>query len=121
MDNLLIIDGNALVYQSFYALKKIKNGGLFGAIKKTIMLMKSNNYFNVVFAFDKSKKTFRNKIDNSYKKDRKTPGILIKQLNLFKNFLISAGINYIELDNFEADDLIGSFAKKYANKFNVYI
>ena len=121
MHNLLIIDGNALVYQAFFALKNLKNGGLYGAIRKTLKFLKTKKYFNIIFAFDKSKKTFRTEIDINYKIQRKTPVLLIKQLKLFQNFLNFTKISYIELDNFEADDLIGSFAKKYANSFNVYI
>lgn len=72
---------------------------------------------NMVVAFDKSRKTFRTEMYAEYKGQReKTPDELKSQIPLLREFLEALGIAFIEKDNFEADDIIGTLATKAAKK-----
>ena len=71
----------------------------------------------IAVAFDKSRKTFRTDMYEAYKGQRaKTPDELKSQIPLLQEFLAALGIAFIEKDNYEADDIIGTLAKKSASE-----
>ena len=71
----------------------------------------------IAVAFDKSRKTFRTDMYEEYKGQRaKTPDELKSQIPLLKEFLAALGIAFIEIDNYEADDIIGTLARKSADE-----
>lgn len=122
----LAIDGNSLLFRCFYAtgnmLGYYHKNNLIPAnairlmISTIFKLLQNNDYAYVFVAFDAHRQTFRNKIISSYKANRHdTPDDLIIQLNWMKKILTSMGIYHFALDNFEADDLIGSYAKLMNN------
>ncbi|KAJ3616193.1 hypothetical protein Zmor_012004 [Zophobas morio] len=87
--------------------------GVFTFANSLLTFLNQNNYFDVRVAFDKGKKTFRHQIYSEYKAGRsKTPDELIAQLPLVREFMDATGIGYLELDDYEADDIVGSFAIK---------
>ena len=74
--------------------------------------LSKNDYFDVVVAFDKNRKTFRHQIFPQYKAHRKTlPPELLAQFDPVRQFLKISGITFFELDNYEADDILMSLAK----------
>ncbi|NMA13685.1 MAG: DNA polymerase I, partial [Clostridia bacterium] len=117
MKKFLIVDGSSLIHRAFYALPLLTNGaGAFtnAAYGFTNMFMKilgEENPGYCVVCFDKSRVTFRTEQYHEYKAQRKaTPEELKPQFDLVKQILTAMNIAWEELDGFEADDLIGTFA-----------
>ncbi len=119
MNTLLLIDGNAIMHRAFHALPsfKTKSGiptnviyGFFSMLHKTI-----NDFHptHIIVCFDTPKPTFRNKLFKEYQSHRpKIDDDFITQIPLLKVALEKSGILSIEKDGYEADDLIGTIAKK---------
>ena len=118
MDNLLLIDGNSLINRAFYALPPLTNvkgeptQAVYGF---TTMLIKAIADFSpkyIAVAFDLPKPTFRHKLYDGYKATRKKmPEELAVQLPILKAQLTKMGIAIVELEGYEADDIIGTLAK----------
>jgi DNA polymerase I len=116
----LIIDGNNLIHRSYHASQKLiwlgENKEMYIFLKIFISLIKKENYEKLFIVFDKNKKTFRNEMNSEYKKNRKkTPDSLIKHLGEVQKLINEINLEYLVCENFEADDLIASFIKKFAN------
>ena len=115
--NCLVVDGNNLIYSSYFAVKKFRktNANLTGLvfIKVIKKVLKLKNYQNVLFAFDSSGGNFRSLLLPTYKgnrvlKEKK----LLKQMDYLKKALDYAGLKKLQLRNFEADDLIAGFIER---------
>lgn len=131
MNKVLLIDGNALLFRAFYAtayngemLKSLDGtptNAVYAFANMLNKILKSNNYYSVVVAFDKGKKNFRHDLLTDYKDGRsKTPEELIVQFPIVKEFLDSYQIPYLEQEGYEADDLLGCLAQQ-AEKKNFYV
>ncbi|MBQ1307306.1 MAG: DNA polymerase I, partial [Erysipelotrichaceae bacterium] len=120
---LLLIDGNSVLFRGFYAtcygnIMKTSKGVYTNAVYAFAnMLNKALNTIKpdyCVVAFDKGKHTFRHDIAEDYKAGRReTPEELVGQFDLVREMLESYNMPYLEYDSIEADDIIGSLAKKY--------
>jgi DNA polymerase-1 len=101
----------------------VPTNGIFTFANSLLSYLKENNYFDVRVAFDKGKKTFRHQAYDAYKAGRsKTPDELIAQLPVVREFMNATGIGFLEMDDYEADDIVGSFATKaVAEGFDVEI
>lgn len=121
MNKIVLVDGNNLLFRSYYATayngnfmknsKGFPTNALFGFtnMMNKIILEEKPNY--IIVAFDKGK-TFRHDKYDNYKGGRiETPDELKVQFPLAKELLTYMGIKYYEIDNYEADDIIGTFAK----------
>ena len=120
MEKLVLIDGNSLLNRAFYAtpLFTTKDGtptnGIFGFIKLMLKIIsdKKPTYFAV--AFDLHAPTFRHKMYTDYKAGRKPmPDDLAKQIPILKETLALMNVKTVEMAGYEADDLIGTLAKKF--------
>ncbi|MBQ9572807.1 MAG: DNA polymerase I [Acidaminococcaceae bacterium] len=127
-DKFLVIDGSSLIHRAFFALPPLTTrkgqhtGAVYGFLRMFHKLLQDVKPRWVVAAFDKSRKTFRNKLYADYKGQRKpTPPELKEQFPLCMEVLQSMGIAALELDDYEADDIIGTFAKKADPGVEVYI
>ena len=127
MEKLILIDGNSLINRAFYATPVFttKNGlptnGVFGFIKLMLKIIsdKKPTYFAV--AFDLHAPTFRHKMYQDYKAGRKPmPEELAVQIPVLKEMLSLMHVKTCELAGFEADDLIGTIAKKFDTKTYIY-
>ncbi len=114
---LFLIDGNSLIYRSYYAIRNLSNSkgfptnAIFGFVSMINKIIKEHKPDYIAVAFDVSKKTFRNEIYDQYKAQRPPmPDDLRKQLPLIKEFLKAYKIPILELENYEADDVIGTFS-----------
>lgn len=126
MDNFVIIDGNSLINRAFYALPPLNNSegvptqAVYGFVN---MLVKSINDFKpkyLAVAFDLPQPTFRHLKYDGYKaKRKKMPEELAVQIPLLKELLKLMGIKILELAGYEADDIIGTMAKR--NSVMTYI
>ena len=120
---LLLIDGNSVLFRGFYAtcygnIMKTSKGVYTNAVYAFAhMLDKALKMIEpdyCVVAFDKGKHTFRHELAADYKGGRKeTPEELKGQFDLVREMLEGYNIPYLEYDDIEADDIIGTLAKKY--------
>ena len=121
MKKVILIDGNNLLFRSYYAtayngnmMKNSKNfptNALFGFVNMINKIIEEEQPIYILVAFDKGK-TFRHDKYDFYKQGRiETPNELKIQFPIAKEILTNMGIKYLEVDNYEADDIIGTFAK----------
>ena len=121
MNKIILVDGNNLLFRSYYATayngnfmnnsKGFPTNALFGFtnMMNKIILEEKPQY--IIVAFDKGK-TFRHEEYADYKGGRsETPNELKMQFPKAKELLTAMGITYYEIDNYEADDIIGTFAR----------
>lgn len=115
--SLLIIDGSSLMYRAFFALPPLTNknglntGAVYGFSTMLVKLLQTNSFDYLCVAFDKGRITFRNSIFEDYKGTRKTtPPELSEQFPVIRQLLSCLGITTLEIENYEADDIIGTLA-----------
>lgn len=120
MDNnkLMLIDGNSLIHRAFYALptlttkKGVHTNGVYGFLTMLYKIVDDYEPDYIGVAFDRKGPTFRHKEYEDYKAGRKkTPDELGMQFAILKEVLDKLNIYRVELDGFEADDLVGTLAK----------
>ncbi len=120
MKKVILVDGNNLLFRSFYATsysgvimknsKGFPTNGLYGFINMMNKIIDEEKPEFILVAFDKGK-TFRHEKYDSYKAGRReVPEELKLQFPVAKEVLDALGIKYFEIDNFEADDIIGTLA-----------
>ena len=133
MEELILIDGNSLLFKAFYATSYTGNymvnrngiptNGVYGFARMVDKILDNNPKY-VIVAFDYGKKTFRNELLDTYKAQRKeTPEELIPQFSLAKEYLTAHNITWYEVEGFEGDDIIGTlvdFGEKNNLKVSVY-
>jgi DNA polymerase-1 len=128
MKKLLLIDGNNLLFRSYYATAAMGNlmqnsmgvytNGVFGFVS-TIQALLNREFTHILVAFDCKGKTFRHEKFTEYKGTRKeTPEELIMQMPLVREYLDAAGVPRYEIDHYEADDIIGFCSTRFANDFD---
>lgn len=121
MEKVILVDGNNLLFRSYYATaytgnimrnsKGFPTNGLFGFINMINKILTEENPKYIVVAFDVGK-TFRHEKYQKYKGGRiETPDELKMQFPVAKELLTAMGIKYVEVVGYEADDIIGTFAK----------
>jgi len=119
--NVILIDGNNLLFRSFYATaytgtimrnsKGFPTNALYGFINMINKIINEERPNYVMIAFDKGK-TFRHDKYEVYKDGRReTPNELKEQFPVAKRLVEAMGIACYEIDNYEADDIIGTFAR----------
>ncbi|NMB02823.1 MAG: DNA polymerase I [Firmicutes bacterium] len=126
---LFLIDGNSLINRAFYALPPLTNhrgeptNAVYGLTMMLLRLKEDYAPEQMVVAFDVSGPTFRHGQFEEYKATRKgMPDDLRTQIPVMKELLDKLGVKRLELQGFEADDLIGTVAKKGENEgYQVYI
>lgn len=116
-ENFLLIDGSSLIHRAFFALPAFTNkdgvntGAVFGLCNMLLKLLDEVKPKYMLVAFDKSRHTFRTEKFADYKGQRKaTPPELKEQFPLSMKLLSAMGIPTLEVDNYEADDIIGTLS-----------
>ncbi len=116
-----LIDGSGFIFRAYYALPPLtsKNGTPIGAVlgfcNMLLKLIQEKKSDKVIVIFDTAKKTFRNTIYKDYKANRgEPPEDLIPQFGIIREAVDAFKITRVELEGYEADDLIAT----YANFFN---
>lgn len=121
MGKIILVDGNNLLFRSYYATaysgnfmknsKGFPTNALYGFTNMINKIINEECPTYMIVAFDKGK-TFRHEKYEQYKDGRiEMPDELKVQFPLAKELLTHMGIKYYECDNYEADDIIGTFAK----------
>ena len=124
MEKIILVDGNNLLFRSYYATayngnlmknsKGFPTNALFGFTNMINKIIEEEKPIYIMVAFDKGK-TFRHDKYDFYKQGRiETPNELKAQFPKAKELLDAMGIKYLEIDNYEADDIIGTLAE-YCN------
>lgn len=115
---ILVIDGNSIINRAFYGIRMLTNkdgiptNAVYGFLKIYKKLLDMCAADCVAVAFDLSEPTFRHKKYAEYKAGRhKMPDELHEQMPILKNILHLMGIKTLEVSGFEADDILGTFAK----------
>jgi len=117
INKFVIIDGNSLLYRAFYALPLLQNrrgehtNAVYGFTTMLLKLIEEEKPDYIAVAFDPPTPTFRSRIDESYKAQReKAPPELGEQILRTRQILETMGIPVYEVEDFEADDVIGTLA-----------
>ena len=117
-NNLILVDGSGYIFRAFYGLPPMTNSNgvpvnaVFGFTSMLMKLMDDMKPKYVAVVFDVSRKTFRNDIYEEYKANRSSPPEeLIPQFDLIRDATRAIGLPVIELEGFEADDLIATYAR----------
>ncbi len=118
MGKFLVIDGHSLLHRAYFAIrplstsKGLPTNAVYGFTNMLLRIIEDEKPDSVTVTFDKGKVTFRNKIYPDYKAHRPPmPDDLRPQLPLLKDILEAMHIPYLEADNFEADDIIGTLSE----------
>jgi len=117
---IVLIDGHALAYRSYYAIRELSNGkgqpvgAIYGFIRSLLRLLKEEGEFDAtVVTFDAPAKTFRHEQYEAYKAGRAAmPDDLPWQIEIIKELVTMLGLHRLEVPGLEADDLIGTIAKR---------
>ena len=128
MKHLIMIDGNNLLFRSYYAtaysgnfMKNSKNfptNAIYGLVNMINKILDEEKPNYVIVAFDRGK-TFRHEKYADYKGGRiETPDELKKQFPVAKEVISAMGLKWYDIDNYEADDIIGTFST-YCDNENI--
>ena len=116
---LVLIDGNSIAYRAFFALpllhndKGIHTNAVYGFTMMLMKILEEEKPTHLLVAFDAGKTTFRHKTFSEYKGGRqKTPPELSEQFPFLRELLDAFQISRYELENYEADDIIGTLSLK---------
>jgi len=118
MKKLLIIDSNSLINRAFYGVRFLSasdgtpTNAIFGFMMTLMKLIDDNKPDYICAAFDLKAPTFRHKMYDQYKAQRKPmPDGLRVQMPIAKDILREMGINILEKEGYEADDIIGTVSR----------
>lgn len=128
---LFLLDAYALIYRSYYAFirnprfnsKNLNTSAIFGFVNTLEDLIRRENPTHIGVAFDLRTPTFRHESFPAYKAQREeTPEEIIKSVPYIKDIIRAYNIPVLEVERYEADDVIGTLAKKAEKKgFTVYM
>jgi len=117
-NRLILIDGSAYIFRAYYALPPMSRddgtpiNAVFGFTNMLVKLIEDYQEDKMLVVFDAARKNFRNNIYPKYKANRgDTPEDLIPQFELIKQCVKAFNIKQLELDGYEADDIIASYTK----------
>lgn len=119
--DLYLIDGNSYVYRAFYAIKGLTNSkgfptnAAFGFTNMLLKIIREKKPGGLAVCFDSPARTERHELFEDYKAQRpETPSDLVAQLPYIRNIISAFRINAFEVPGYEADDVIGTIARKAA-------
>ena len=123
MKKLMLTDGNSMLFRAYYATayghtmtssKGVPTNAVYGFAMMLQKALETEKPDAVLVAFDAGKHTFRHELYADYKGGRKpAPDDLVPQFQLVRDYLDAFGIRWVEMQDIEADDLIGTMSKKY--------
>lgn len=121
MKKLFLIDAYAIIYRSYYAFiktprinsKGLNTSAIYGFVNTLEDVLKREHPTHIAVAFDPSGPTFRHEAYEKYKAQREaTPEDIRKAVPIIKDLVSAYRIPILQVDGFEADDVIGTMAKK---------
>ncbi|MBM4349657.1 MAG: DNA polymerase I [Deltaproteobacteria bacterium] len=125
---LFLIDGSSYIYRAFYAIRHLSNSkgfptnAIYGFTQMLLKVLKDHQPDYLAVVFDSKAPTFRSEVYKEYKANRPAmPDGLIPQIPYIKRIIEGYRIATLEMDGYEADDLIGTVAKGMAPEVEVVI
>ncbi|MDI7259949.1 MAG: DNA polymerase I [Thermodesulfobacteriota bacterium] len=125
---LFLIDGSSYIYRAFYAIRHLSNSrglptnAIFGFLQMLLKVLKDHRPDYLAVVFDSKAPTFRSEIYKEYKANRPAmPEGLVPQIPYIKKIIEGYRIATLEMNGYEADDLIGTVAKGAASQVDVVI
>ena len=119
--NIYLIDGNSYVYRAYYAIRGLTNSkgfptnAIYGFTTMLLKIIREKKPDSIVVSFDSPEPTERHRIFEAYKAQRpETPGDLIEQFPYIRKMVAALNIKVYEIPGYEADDILGTLAKKAA-------
>lgn len=124
-----LIDGSSYIFRAFFALPPLTNSAglpthaIYGFTTMTFKFLKTHRPEYLAVALDAGRKTFRNEIYGDYKGNRpEAPADLIPQFPYIRKVLQAMNVAVLELEGFEADDIIATLCKDFSGRgFSVVI
>ena len=122
-EKIVLIDGHSIINRAFYGVPDLTNkdglhtNGIFGFVNILFKILEEEKPDYLTVAFDVKHPTFRHEMFAEYKGTRKgMPQELHEQVPVLKDLLSAMGIKIMELPGYEADDLLGTVAKRSEEK-----
>ena len=122
---LILVDGSAYIFRAYYALPPMTNSSgiptnaVYGFCNMMLKLIDQYHDDKIIIVLDAGRNTFRNKLYSEYKANRsEAPEDLIPQFKIIREAIDAFGLDVIEKKDFEADDIIASYAK-YGEENNI--
>jgi DNA polymerase-1 len=124
-EKVVLIDGSAFAYRSFFAFIKnpLRNSkgentsAIFGVTNSLFKILREQEFTHIAVCFDTPQPTFRHEIYAEYKATReKMPDELSEQIPPIKEMIEALGISLLEVEGFEADDVIGTLTREALSK-----
>ena len=123
---LFLIDGNSLLYRSYYAIKRLSTSkgsptnAIYGFLAMLRKLKEKEKPLYLGIVFDAKGPTIRHEAFKEYKAHRKPmPEDLVVQIPILKKIIKTLSIPFFEIENYEADDVLGSLAR-HASAQNIH-
>lgn len=124
-EKFIVIDGNSLMHRAFYGIPKLTNSKgfhtnvIYGFVNMLNKIIEEYKPYYIGIAFDRKAPTFRHAEYAEYKAGRqKMPEEMAEQIPVLKEVIAAMNIKQVELDGFEADDIIGTITK-YCDDMNI--
>ena len=118
-EKIVLIDGHSIINRAFYGVPDLTNAeglhtnGIYGFLNIMFRILDEEKPEYLAVAFDLKAPTFRHKMYDAYKGTRKPmPEELREQVPVLKELLAAMGIPLLMMEGYEADDLLGTAAKK---------
>ena len=122
-EKILLIDGHSILNRAFYGLPDLTNseglhtGAVYGFLNILFRILEEEQPQYLAVAFDLHAPTFRHKMYEAYKGTRKPmPQELREQVPLIKEMLTAMGVEIVTKEGFEADDILGTIARRSEEK-----
>ena len=120
---LILVDGSAYIFRAYYGLPPMNRAdgtpinAVFGFTNMLVKLIEDYSDDKMIVIFDAARENFRNKIYPEYKANRgEAPDDLIPQFPLIRECVKSFNIPQLEIEGFEADDLIATYANIFSKE-----
>ena len=121
MEKLVLIDGHSILNRAFYGVPNLTNSegihtnAVYGFLNIMFKILEEEQCDHLAVAFDRKEPTFRHNMYSDYKGTRKPmPEELREQVPLMQEVLKAMGIPILTLAGYEADDILGTVAKRMA-------
>ncbi len=121
--HVVLVDASGFIFRAFHAIQLLTRpdgtpvNAVYGFITMLMKLLDDMQPDHIAIIFDSARKTFRNDLDPSYKANRtEPPEELVPQFALVREATEAFNLDCIELNGFEADDLIASYTKEAINE-----
>jgi DNA polymerase-1 len=127
---LFLLDAFALIYRAYYALAKmsqvntkgLNTSAIYGFVNTLEDVLKRENPSHIAIVFDPPGPTFRHTAYKEYKAQREgMPEVIRQSIPIIKEIIAAYHIPVLEVPYYEADDVIGTVARRFSDKYKIYI